>query len=291
MSEQDPTFVDDAEPLAVLRAVAICARSWEGAARLLGNVRACDIVRAVEAFEALVRAERVFQLLKAARVGAAIRQRASEAGDLLMTERRAPARHEHEQGAPLIDGDCDGWCRFKHYDWERRTMTERRNEQPQEPPRKIDPVFLQHATRSTTSYSEGWRDVCARLLWVEAQLDAAERERETLRKDLAYHADCRPNRQQAEKALADAKALNDWRVDVTAAVITACGLEGGLHYDDVVAKVRQLGAAERETANLTEIEQIANLLDRVEIAAQPATAHQRLQEAITRLRALTQKGE
>jgi hypothetical protein len=56
MSEIDPTFVDDAEPLAVLRAVAYCARHWDGAARLLGNVRACDIVRAVEAFEKLVAA-------------------------------------------------------------------------------------------------------------------------------------------------------------------------------------------------------------------------------------------
>lgn len=55
-NEADPTLVDDAEPLAVLLAVAYCARCWEGGARLLGNVRACDIVRAVEAFQALVTA-------------------------------------------------------------------------------------------------------------------------------------------------------------------------------------------------------------------------------------------
>lgn len=52
----DPTLVDEGEPIAVLRAVAYCARHWEGGARLLGNVRACDIVRACEAIEALVKA-------------------------------------------------------------------------------------------------------------------------------------------------------------------------------------------------------------------------------------------
>ena len=55
-NEVDPTLVDDAEPIAVLRAVAYCARHWEGGVRVLGNVRACDIVRACEAFEALVKA-------------------------------------------------------------------------------------------------------------------------------------------------------------------------------------------------------------------------------------------
>lgn len=36
--------------------MAYCARHWDGEARLLGNIRAVDIVRAVEAFKALVRA-------------------------------------------------------------------------------------------------------------------------------------------------------------------------------------------------------------------------------------------
>jgi hypothetical protein len=31
-----------------------------------------------------------------------------------------PARHNHEQGAPLTD-DCDGWCRYKASEYERRT--------------------------------------------------------------------------------------------------------------------------------------------------------------------------
>lgn len=52
----DPTLVDDAEPIDVLRAVAYCARQWEGGARLVGNVRACDIARAIDAVEALVKA-------------------------------------------------------------------------------------------------------------------------------------------------------------------------------------------------------------------------------------------
>lgn len=40
---------DDAEPHLVLAAVRHCAASWEGSARLLGNVRASDIVRAIDA--------------------------------------------------------------------------------------------------------------------------------------------------------------------------------------------------------------------------------------------------
>lgn len=49
---------DDAEPIEVLRAVAECARCWEGGVRLLGNVRACDIVRAVEALDVVLAALR-----------------------------------------------------------------------------------------------------------------------------------------------------------------------------------------------------------------------------------------
>jgi hypothetical protein len=40
-----------------------------------------------------------------------------------------------------------------------------------------------------------------------------ERQLQERRKDLAYHADCRPNRKQAEAAIADAKAMNDQWAD------------------------------------------------------------------------------
>lgn len=43
---------DDAAPLVVLAEVGICAGSWEPNVRLLGNVRAGDIVRAVNAITA-----------------------------------------------------------------------------------------------------------------------------------------------------------------------------------------------------------------------------------------------
>lgn len=45
----------------------------------------------------------------------------------------------------------------------------------------------------------------------------AERLAEERRKDCVYHADCRPNRQQAEAAIADAKAMNDKWADEVAA--------------------------------------------------------------------------
>lgn len=42
-------------------------------------------------------------------------------------------------------------------------------------------------------------------------------ERDEARKDAAYHADCRPNRREAEAAMADAKAMNDrWADEVKA---------------------------------------------------------------------------
>jgi len=45
---------DDAPAIAVLAAVRHCANSWEGSARLLGNIRASDIARACsEAIAAL----------------------------------------------------------------------------------------------------------------------------------------------------------------------------------------------------------------------------------------------
>ena len=49
--EQTAAFqnTDDADPTLVLAAVRHCASSWEGEARLLGNVRAKDIVRAIDA--------------------------------------------------------------------------------------------------------------------------------------------------------------------------------------------------------------------------------------------------
>jgi hypothetical protein len=37
-------------------------------------------------------------------------------------------------------------------------------------PTPIDPGFLRHVASSTTSYSEGWREVAARLLWAEEKL-------------------------------------------------------------------------------------------------------------------------
>jgi hypothetical protein len=40
---------DNASPEDVLRMVRFCAASWQPGARLLGNVRACDIVRACDA--------------------------------------------------------------------------------------------------------------------------------------------------------------------------------------------------------------------------------------------------
>lgn len=40
---------DDAEVIAILAAVRHCANSWDGSARLVGNVRARDISRACTA--------------------------------------------------------------------------------------------------------------------------------------------------------------------------------------------------------------------------------------------------
>lgn len=47
--------------------------------------------------------------------------------------------------------------------------------------------------------------------------EKAERERDEAKKDALYHADCRPNRRQAEAAMADAKAINDRWADEVAA--------------------------------------------------------------------------
>jgi len=38
-------------------------------------------------------------------------------------------------------------------------------------PSKQDDGFLRGVVSSHTSYSEGWRDVCARLLWAEAEVE------------------------------------------------------------------------------------------------------------------------
>lgn len=45
---------DDAPADAVLASVRACAASWEGGARLLGNVRAMDITRAIDQVQAHV---------------------------------------------------------------------------------------------------------------------------------------------------------------------------------------------------------------------------------------------
>lgn len=66
-------------------------------------------------------------------------------------------------------------------------------------PEAIDPVFLAHVTRATTSYTEGWRDVCARLQWVEKQLADHLRERERLIAE----------RSEFERAWNDARAQRD----------------------------------------------------------------------------------
>ena len=56
MDNAAPQDTDDAPAVAVLAAVRHCANSWEGSARLLGNVRASDIARACsEAIAALTR--------------------------------------------------------------------------------------------------------------------------------------------------------------------------------------------------------------------------------------------
>jgi hypothetical protein len=61
------------------------------------------------------------------------------------------------------------------------------------------------------------RELYAALERAEAQLAASQQEIEGLRKDVVYHAECRPNRRQAEAAMADAKAMNDKWADEVAA--------------------------------------------------------------------------
>jgi hypothetical protein len=51
---------DEAEAITVLAALRHCANSWDGSARLVGNVRARDIARACSAaIEALAEIERL----------------------------------------------------------------------------------------------------------------------------------------------------------------------------------------------------------------------------------------
>jgi deoxycytidylate deaminase len=102
---------------------------------------------------------------------------------------------------------------------------------------------------------QGWREridqIRPHLASQDQRIRELEQERDDALKDVAYHSDCRPNRRQAEKAMADAKALNDWRADVTAAVIVATKREGGLFFDDVPAAVKELGTrAEAAEARL-----------------------------------------
>lgn len=79
-------------------------------------------------------------------------------------------------------------------------------------------------------------DLTERLIKAEAALARAEQERDLAKANALYHADCRPNRQQAKAALADAKALNDWRADVTVAL----GRPGGAFYADVPKHIREM---------------------------------------------------
>lgn len=52
---------------------------------------------------------------------------------------------------------------------------------------------------------------------LEAEVAQLRQERDDARKDAAYHSDCRPNRKQAEAAIADAKATHDrWADEVKA---------------------------------------------------------------------------
>ena len=41
----------------------------------------------------------------------------SESVSSSLLERKKTARHEHEQGAPLIKKSCDNWCEFKYKKW------------------------------------------------------------------------------------------------------------------------------------------------------------------------------
>ena len=61
----------------------------------------------------------------------------------------------------------------------------------------------------------------AALTSLSRDLETARQERDAALKDAAFHADCRPNRRQAEAAYADNKALNDKVADLIAAVRAA----------------------------------------------------------------------
>ncbi len=82
---------------------------------------------------------------------------------------------------------------------------------------------------SAVEGSPDWADLDEILGWYKQDVadllaDATARAQEVVtlkrqleehRKDVLYHADCRPNRRQAEAAMADAKAMNDkWADEV-----------------------------------------------------------------------------
>jgi hypothetical protein len=52
-------------------------------------------------------------------------------------------------------------------------------------------------------------DTCDTLDEAAERIVSLHQQLEEAKKDVVYHADCRPNRRQAEAAIADAKAMND----------------------------------------------------------------------------------
>ena len=92
-------------------------------------------------------------------------------------------------------------------------MTEQRLQPP------YDPSCVE-CRRDAGKDSAGTTWQCVGHVYLErdrlrADLAQARAERDEARKDAAFHADCRPNRRQAEAAMADAKATNDrWADEV-----------------------------------------------------------------------------
>jgi hypothetical protein len=54
-------------------------------------------------------------------------------------------------------------------------------------PSKQDDGFLRGVVSSHTSYSEGWRDVCARLLWAEAEVERLSMALDVLSKAVSHN--------------------------------------------------------------------------------------------------------
>lgn len=118
----------------------------------------------------------------------------------------------------------------------------------------IDEATARHAAESDAFALREWQadvtsalgreggahfvDVPSHIRALRSERDREATARQEAEKDASYHRDCRPNRQQAEAAMADAKAMNDkWA-------------------DEVAARrevEQELDAAQRATANLATI--------------------------------------